>query len=369
MTPGSPDTRTRRGSLDWLRGLAVLIMIEAHVVDAWTRPADRVGSAFGDALILGGFGAPMFLFLAGVAIVLAASGRVRRGQGEAKAAAASRARGWQIFGLAFLFRAQAWVLGFGGPIASVLKVDILNVMGPAMAAAATVWGLARRTSMRLLWLGLAAAAVAMLTPIVRAAGWLAVIPDPVEWYLRPSPGRTTFTLFPWAGFVFAGAAIGVLLDAYRDGLADRRLHAVFAAAGPALALAGYGLSFLPPIYRETNFWTSSPTFFLLRTGILITLLPLAWAWERRPSRAARDGSWLETFGRSSLFVYWIHVEMVYGVVSTWLHRALPLPGVAASYVLFTAFLYALVLVKHTLTARLETRRGRLGPAPTIAGQT
>jgi len=350
-TPGSPDGPARRGSLDWLRGLAVLVMIEAHVVDAWTQPADRAGRVFGDALILGGFGAPMFLFLAGIAIVLAASGRVRRGASVAEAAAASRARGWQIFGLAFLFRAQAWVLGFGAPIASVLKVDILNVMGPAMAAAATAWGLARRPSTRLLWLGLGAAAVALLTPIVRAAGPLAAIPDPIEWYLRPSPGRTTFTLFPWAGFVFAGAAVGVLLDAGRDGVADRRLHGAFAGAGPVLALVGYGLSFLPPIYRETNFWTSSPTFFLLRTGILITLLPLAWAWERRPSRAAHGEGWLETFGRSSLFVYWIHVEMVYGVISTPLHRTLPLRGVAVSYVLFTAFLYVLVRLKNDLVAR------------------
>jgi hypothetical protein len=31
----------RRGDLDWLRGIAVLITIEAHALDAWTRLADR----------------------------------------------------------------------------------------------------------------------------------------------------------------------------------------------------------------------------------------------------------------------------------------------------------------------------------------
>ena len=34
-------TSTRRGYLDWLRGLAVLIMIEAHIVDSWTRLDER----------------------------------------------------------------------------------------------------------------------------------------------------------------------------------------------------------------------------------------------------------------------------------------------------------------------------------------
>ena len=27
----------RRGYIDWLRGISVLIMIEAHTLDAWTR--------------------------------------------------------------------------------------------------------------------------------------------------------------------------------------------------------------------------------------------------------------------------------------------------------------------------------------------
>ncbi len=37
---------TRRTYLDVLRGVAVLIMIEAHVIDSWTREADRHSRAF-----------------------------------------------------------------------------------------------------------------------------------------------------------------------------------------------------------------------------------------------------------------------------------------------------------------------------------
>jgi uncharacterized membrane protein len=85
----------RRNYLDWMRGLAVLVMIEAHVVDAWTRVADRTGTAFQNAIIVGGFGAPLFLFLAGVAAVLAAGSRQRRFGSAALAAAATRRRGWE----------------------------------------------------------------------------------------------------------------------------------------------------------------------------------------------------------------------------------------------------------------------------------
>jgi hypothetical protein len=39
--PERPGAPFRRQYLDWLRGIGVLIMIEGHGFDAWTRVADR----------------------------------------------------------------------------------------------------------------------------------------------------------------------------------------------------------------------------------------------------------------------------------------------------------------------------------------
>src|SRR5262245_25234706 len=101
-TPGR-----RRTYLDVLRGVAVLVMIEAHVIDSWTRAADRQTHAFRQSLVLGGFGAPLFLFLAGVAVAMSAGSKFRR-TGDAHAAMrAVQKRGLEIFLLAFLFRLQA----------------------------------------------------------------------------------------------------------------------------------------------------------------------------------------------------------------------------------------------------------------------
>jgi uncharacterized membrane protein len=359
---------TRRGYLDWLRGIAVLIMIEAHTIDSWTRAADREHGAFAYALLLGGMGAPMFLFLAGVAIPLMASSRMRKGATPGHAAALVRRRGWEIFGLAFLFRLQSFIVSGGPPVQTLLKVDILNIMGPAIVGAATLWGVATRTWSRALLLAAATIVLAMLTPIVRAAPWLAWLPDPIEWYVRPSPGRTTFTMFPWAGFLFAGAVLGVMMDAVPAPVRrhDKRLVVALALIGPLIALAGYGASYLPPIYAQTNFWTSSPTFFFVRLGILVALVPIAWAWEMRPW-SAREGRFelLQEFGRASLFIYWIHVEMVYGVLSAPLHKRLTLEQAVIAFVIFSAFLFAVAKAKDYLVARWK-ERGRLKPAPTSA---
>jgi uncharacterized membrane protein len=337
----------RRRYLDWLRGVAVLIMIEAHTIDAWTRLADRSGKPFQWALILGGFGAPIFLFLAGLALSLAAGSRSRKGLQDSEVAARARRRGWQVFGLAFLFRLQSWLISGGTFPGTLLKVDILNVMGLSMLAGALLWGLGRTSKSRALLLTLAAVALAMLTPIVRATPWLDVLPDPVEWYLRPAPGHTTFTLLPWGGFLLAGAAIGLWLDAARTDIEERRVNLALVIIGAAVGLGGYAASYLPPIYPVTSFWTSSPTFFFVRLGVLILSVPVAYAWMR----AWRGWSPLEEFGIASLFVYWIHVEMVYGVASGPIHRALPFSHVVLAFAGLSVLLFALVQIKDRLAPR------------------
>ena len=121
----------RRTYLDVLRGVAVLIMIEAHVIDSVdARRRPRVRRAFGESMILGGFGAPLFLFLAGVAVAMSAGSKARadgrqpRGRHAPCNGAASRSSR-----LAFVFRFQSFVLSHA-PAWSMLKVDILNIMGP-----------------------------------------------------------------------------------------------------------------------------------------------------------------------------------------------------------------------------------------------
>ena len=359
MTSGT----ARHAYLDRVRGLAVLIMVEAHVLDSWTRLSDRSHPGFGYAMMLGGLGAPLFLFLAGVAVVLSAESKFRRTGDFGAAWKAPQIRGWQVFGLAFLFRLQSYILSGGFSAASLLKVDILNIMGPAIAFAAIVGRMVKRQRTRAVLFAASAAAISLLTPIVRATPLLDWLPDPVEWYFRPSPGRTNFTLFPWAGFVFAGAVAGVVINGVNIANRAFRVQMGLAATAALLAFVAYRASFLPSIYAKSEFWTSSPTFFFLRVGLLTLLLPLAFLWDKAPWRGTiSNWSPLETLGRASLFVYWIHVEMVYGFFSRPLRRALSFGEVLVAYALFTALLLVLVTLKSRVT---EGRRRPPHPAMAV----
>lgn len=367
MTPPRPTT-SRLGYIDWMRGLAILIMIEAHVLDAWTRPADRQGLPFGVSAILAGFAAPMFLFLAGVSVAFAASAGERRTGSMAGAAARVRRRGWEVFGLAYLFRFQAYVLNPKAMLTGVLKVDILNIMGPSIVASAALWQFARTYARRLLILGGAALAVTLATPLVRTTGLIDPLPSFLQWYMRPTPGRNNFTLFPWAGFVFAGAAVGVMLDRAHALKAERPLHAWMAPGALLFAAACYAGSHLPSIYADSQFWTSSPMFFLLRAGIVTATLSAVYFWERRPRLLGERWPWgspMATFGRSSLFVYWVHVELVYGIFTEPLHRSLAFPDAVAAFAAFSAFMFLLVLLKNALAVRWKQWRAAASAPPAM----
>ncbi|HET7696972.1 MAG TPA: heparan-alpha-glucosaminide N-acetyltransferase domain-containing protein [Vicinamibacterales bacterium] len=347
---------TRRSYLDVLRGIAVLIMIEAHVIDAWTRAADRGSRAFGQSLILGGFGAPLFLFLAGIGVVLSAGSKARRSGDPAAASRAVQKRGLQIFALAFLFRLQSYVLGgFTAPAWTMLKVDILNIMGPAMIAAAALWALARGPVRRGAAYTAAAIALVFLTPAIRDIAALAVLPDPVEAYLRPIPGLNNFTFFPWVAFVMAGAAVGVILEAAGTAAADRRVNVALGLTGAALAWIAYEASFLPPLDPRSRFWTTSASFFFLRLGLMVAALGAAWLWEQRPT-AGRRWSPLQLLGRTSLFIYWVHVELVYGLISRPLHGAFSLPAAWAALAAFWAAMIWLAAQKQRLWDKYVQRR-------------
>lgn len=325
-------------------------MVMAHVIDAWTRQEDRSRPIYMYLVFINGLASPLFLFLAGLTISMAASARATK-VGHAAAASMARWRGLQVFGLAFLFRLQSQLLGWGAWI-NFLKVDILNIMGIAMMAAAALWTLSQRRAVRIALFAVATTAIAMSTPLVRESPLLMPLPDAIEAYIRPLPGRTNFALFPWAGFVLAGAICGELVFAAQTAIEERRLQIGLLMVGVGGIVAAYAASFQPSIYPVANFWTSSPTFFFIRLGVCTALLPIARAvdvfhglvrarfGDRLP--AGSPGLLVQTLGRSSLFVYWIHVEMAYGGLAKPLKRALPLEISLLATIVLLALLYAIV---------------------------
>jgi uncharacterized membrane protein len=344
----------RREHLDWLRGVAVLLMIEAHLFDSWTAEPDREGSAFRVLMIIGGGGTTLFLFLAGVAVALSAGSKLRRTGSLSGAANPAVRRGLQVFGLAFLFRLQAWILGWSHRPTDLLRVDILNIMGPSIVAAALLWRLGTSSRSRALIFAAATAATALVTPLSRVLP-LAFLPPPILAYIVPVAGLSNFVVFPWTALVLAGAFVGVLIDAAQTPVLDRRIHERLAAGSAIVSIAAFAASFLPTPFPASYFWTTSPAYLFLRSGLATLGVAGAHAWVRHRGDGAHR-SLLIQLGRTSLFIYWIHVELVYGLISRPWHRGLALPQAVVAYVAFCGLMVACSIAKERIVRDFVRRR-------------
>jgi succinate dehydrogenase hydrophobic anchor subunit len=143
-------------------------------------------------------------------------------------------------------------------------------------------------------------------------------------------------------------------------------------------LLGFYTAARPSIYAVSSFWTSSPTWFAIRLGILMIALSVIYvceivlaAWKKQPADDSRllpatTIDPLARLGRSSLFVYWIHVELVYGYASwMWRHR-LPLWGTAIACALFSVLMYRAIGWRDLAVERWRNRPRTTRRAPQAA---
>jgi fucose 4-O-acetylase-like acetyltransferase len=135
-------------------------------------------------------------------------------------------------------------------------------------------------------------------------------------------------------------------------LLERTLVIRIALTGALIAAGAFAASFFPSPYAHSEFWTSSPSYFLLRTGALTALIGVAYAWERRPWGKGRFSP-LQQLGRTSLFIYWIHVEMIYGLAVRPLHKSMSFPAAALAIVAFFAFMLVCSIAKERLALRFK----------------
>ena len=159
--------------------------------------------------------------------------------------------------------------------------------------------------------------ISLLTPLLWTTWRPHWLPWPIESYIDGvhnlgQPQAWLFPIFPWTAFAFAGLAVGFLL---LSDWARQREAAVFAmagAAGVALIYLARWMDARPEqIYPVYDFWHTSPNFFLIRVGLLLAILAVTYAWCRWGA-----GQWgfspLIQLGQTSLLVYWVHIEFVYG---------------------------------------------------------
>lgn len=345
---------TRKLWLDWQRGLAVLYMVEWHTYDSWRSDAVAVGGLHDAIAVVGGFAAPSFLYMAGISQLLADAAGERKGTaGPERRAVAMRRAAWLI-GVAYAFRIAEYVLGGAyrvpGGWRSILRVDVLNVIGVSLLGSALLVG--RRPRVQVALATAAACAVACLTPAL--AGWDRPASRLLDYLYTADARRGIFHLFPWATFVLAGFALGRL--AWKE-----PRPVLWLAVGTALFGGAWVADrLLPPFHAHQDFWRTSPLWVSMRLGLVVATSGLL---QLLPASADRWLSWLRTMGRHSLLGYFISIEIPYGALSTSIHRRLDMATTLLGVGLMIALTWAASAVVDRRNARRAARARRAPPAP------
>jgi uncharacterized membrane protein len=350
--PGS----SRLGYIDWMRGLACVLMFQTHCYDAWLGVPERKSRFFVWSQLGGTLPAPIFLFLAGLSLALVVNKLRQKNLTPNQIARTTIRRGAEILALGFLFRLQEFVIAWGwAPWSDLLRVDVLNVIGVSlMLMGGFCWiglslardGKSGGTKFLMWTAGAVALLISLLTPLLWTSWRPDWLPWPLESYVNGvhnlgQPQAWLFPIFPWGGFAFAGLAVGFLL--LSDWARPRQATVLLSAGlgGIALFYVSRWLDAMPiRIYAVDDFWHTSPNFFWLRVGLLLMVLSAAYIWCRWGA-GVRGFSPLLQLGQTSLLVYWVHLEFVYGRFSILPKRVLDIR--TASLGLLTIFLAMLLL--------------------------
>lgn len=310
------EQKPRYVYIDLLRGWAVLVMIETHVVNAFLLPAIRSAPWFKVLNFINGIVAPSFLFVAGFAFAFIAP---RKWGGYL----AFNKIFWKQVGRIL----QVWLVGYAlhipffsfnklmkyvtpEEVAPFWNVDVLHCIAFSLALllACVIIG---RTQKRFFWIVMFVfLATVFATPILWQANVDGIFPLPIATYVNARHG-SLFPLFPWMGFVLGGAIAGQMLTWAREKSSEPLFFKYIFLGGIALILLSLLIKVIPVhVYPPHDFWLASPEFFFIRFGIVMIILATLWYWEN----VAHSGrSIASVVGMESLVTYAGHLLVIYGL--------------------------------------------------------
>ena len=280
-------------AFDWLRGLAVLVMIQTHSLSL-LKPELRAGDFFARLQWIDGLVAPSFIFAAGFAVALTQVRAAAGGGSRSRRFKRTLRRLGEVLIVATLVN-WAWFPIFREP-RWLIRIDILHCIGFSLLIALPILALLAPVPRALRWASLALAILAFgLSPLTEH------VPAPLGHFLNVNTG-SVFPLLPWGGYVYLGAAVGASKTV--------REMAIWLFG---LSLAGIVIwiftAQVSALYPAHNFWVTDPANHARRWTqvclFAIVLLAVERTWKSVPVR------FIEVFGTSSLAGYFFHEMLLF----------------------------------------------------------
>lgn len=338
--------------LDWLRGFGAIIMLQGHVFQSFLKPELRGTGAYMMSQFVGGMPPAIFLFLTGITLAFLMDSTERKGLTAGSRMQAALRRAGYLFLLACAFRLQMWISGWPAPWSDLLRVDILNAMGFAVAVLSVM--AIFRTAERARLCAVLGLAIAVVSPWISQMNW-SWAPPVVRSYIVPD--YNFFSFFPWAAYLAFGVSAGSILRTVPPHAFERVMQWAALLGGVLIVACQYFANLPFSIYAQSEFWLNSPAQVLIKQGVTLLLVAFAFLWTR--CVPAAGWSLVRQFGTTSLLVYWVHIELVYGRWFWFLKNNLT--------VVQTVVAAIIVIVLMLAISTAKTRRHRIAAAVSNLG--
>jgi len=309
------NSNNRIQYLDLMRAFAVVMMLQGHTIHVLLADEYRTF----DSLIytiwhsLRGFTAPVFMFTAGVVfaylfnnknLTFKKNPRVKKGIKRAVTLLVIgyllRYPTYKVFDFSDVTIAQ-WTIFFA--------VDALHLIAVGLLLIILLEWFSQKLSIKNLNVYLIInLTIFLLSPLVNNIDWTNWLPVPLASYLYFDMG-SIFPLFPYAGYIFAGAALGAFLAMNPQKYNEVKFNMYLGIAGLILAAASkiIALYFSSPLDWNENIFLS-----FYRIGVVLIFNSLIALVSIKIRTIPK---FILTFGRLSLIIYVVHLVIVYG--SAW----------------------------------------------------
>lgn len=310
--------------LDLYRGLIVLFMLEGHVLRALLQPAFQATKAFELHEIFHGITAPGFLFGAGFTFAIATQRKWAELITWSRGLLRRIGRMVVLIAVGYLIHIPYFSLrktieeSTPEQWDAFLAFDVLQCIGVSLLFLRLLFVIVRSETLFLAGVAVSLATTVAATPLVWESQFVESLPRWLAMAVSGSQG-SVFPLFPYGAFILAGVLVSWEFLRYAEQGNEARFMRLLALAGVGCIAAGYAWDIIPyQLYPKDDFWFTSPAYFLIRLGILVLVLAGLWFFEARVRhREIHDvwmPQWLITLGVESLFVYIVHMLVLYGWV-------------------------------------------------------
>jgi uncharacterized membrane protein len=303
--------------IDLLRFVAGFFMIQGHVFDALLSPQVKSASWYYIHDFFHGFIAPMFLFASGVAFGVAT---IRSWEQHVVWGERVWRRVWKCLALMAIgyalhlpyFSLRKTINAATSMEAkSMVQVDALQCIGITLLVLQGAVFLLRKKEWFVRVVAVGGGAIIFVSPVVWSLRFADKAPIWMAAYLNAENG-SWFPLFPWSAYILCGVLFGyrfLQARSYREEVAMVLKYAAVGSGSAVLALLALRLPF--DFYPVHDYWKSDPSIILVRLSVVSIVASGIFLLERYIQAPSRIPS---IMGRESLFVYIVHLLIVYGSV-------------------------------------------------------